>query len=399
MSTFSRPILSALVKRLNEPRRFIQVLAGPRQVGKTTLARQAMARLPHVVHYASADEPQLKNSVWLEQQWDMARIRLNAENPPERVVLVLDEIQKIPGWSEIVKRLWDEDTAVGLPLHLLVLGSSPLLMQKGLSDSLAGRFEVISVTHWTYTEMRTAFGWDLEKYLYFGGYPGAATLVDDPVRWARYVLDSLVETTISRDIFLMTRVDKPALLRRLFDLACTYSGQVMSYQKMLGQMQDTGNTVTLAHYLKLLQNSGLVTGLEKYAGQKVRQRGSSPKFLVQNTALLSAPLLQPAEAARRDTEFWGRLVESAVGAHLINGFVGTGSDLFYWAGRNVEVDFVATRGNKLVTFEVKSTLRHTGLPGIAAFEKEFGPTTKVLVGGQGMPLDEFFLTSATEWTR
>ena len=392
MSVYTRPIQKTLLKRLNEPRRFIQVLAGPRQVGKTTLARQAMERLDGSVHYASADEPQLKDRVWLEQQWDLARLRLNGENAPERGVLILDEIQKIPDWSESVKRLWDEDSAAGRPLHLLVLGSSPLLMQKGLSESLAGRFELIPVTHWSYTEMRTSFGWDLDTYLFYGGYPGGASLINEPERWARYILDSLVETTLSRDIFLMTRVDKPALLRRLFDLGCAYSGQVLSYQKMLGQLQDTGNTVTLAHYLNLLQNSGLLTGLSKYAGQKVRQRGSSPKFLVQNTALFTAPSQRTLGEARKDPEFWGRLVESAVGAHLANSIVGTGAELFYWSSRNLEVDFVLVKGDRRIAFEVKSTRRPTTLPGLAAFEKEFGPTTKLLVGGQGMPLEEFFTT-------
>lgn len=397
MPAYTRPILDTLLKRLTEPRRFIQVLAGPRQVGKTTLARQAMERLGAWVHYASADEPQIKDRVWLEQQWDLARLRLNGENAPERGVLILDEIQKIPSWSESVKRLWDEDSAAGRPLHLLVLGSSPLLMQKGLAESLAGRFELIPVTHWSYSEMSAAFGWDLDTYIFYGGYPGSASLISEPERWARYILDSLVETTLSRDIFLMTRVDKPALLRRLFELGCAYSGQILSYQKMLGQLQDTGNTVTLAHYLNLLQNSGLVTGLSKYAGQVVRQRGSSPKFLVQNTALFTAPSQRSFQDARKDPEFWGRLVESAVGAHLANSIVGTGAELFYWSSRNVEVDFVLTKGEKRIAFEVKSTRRPTMLPGLAAFEKEFGATTKLLVGGQGMPLEEFFRTHAKAW--
>jgi len=151
-----------------------------------------------------------------------------------------------------VKRLWDEDSRLGHDLKVVLLGSAPLLVQRGLSESLTGRFEVLRVSHWSFGEMRSAFGFSLDDYLYFGGYPGAAPLASDPGRWVRYVLDALIETTISRDVLLMTRVDKPALLRRLFELSCRYSGQVLSYTKMLGQLQDAGNSTTLAHYLDLL---------------------------------------------------------------------------------------------------------------------------------------------------
>jgi predicted AAA+ superfamily ATPase len=171
--------------------------------------------------------------------------------------------------------------------------------------------------------MKEAFGWDSDQYIYFGGYPGAAELIDDHQRWSRYIIDSLIETTVSRDILLMARVDKPALLRRLFELSCSYSGQVLSYQKMLGQLQDAGNTTTLAHYLNLLEGAGLVTGLQKYAGQRVRQRGSSPKLQVLNTALMTAPSFGSLAEVKKDSDSWGRLVESTVGAALANGLKGT----------------------------------------------------------------------------
>ena len=274
-----------LLRRLTEKRRFLQVLAGPRQVGKTTLARQVMEKLKAPTHYASADEPTLRDRTWLEQQWDGARLK--ARGSKAGALLVLDEIQKVPDWPDAVKLLWDADTHAKLPLKVVLLGSSPLLIQSGLTESLAGRFEIIPVPHWSFAEMREAFGWELEQYIYHGAYPGAAPLIGEPDRWRRYIVDSLIETTISRDILLLTRVDKPALLRRMFHLGCDYSGQILSYQKMLGQLHDAGNTVTLAHYLQLLHGAGMVAGLSKYSHGQVRQRGSSPKLQVLNTALMT----------------------------------------------------------------------------------------------------------------
>lgn len=384
--------------RLHEPRRFIQVLAGARQTGKTTTARQALEAVSLPSHYASADEPALRDRVWLEQQWDLGRLRAKRAADGE-ALLVLDEIQKITGWSEVVKRLWDEDTAAGVGLKVVLLGSSPLLVQRGLGESLAGRFEILHVPHWSYAEMREAFGFGLEQFLYFGGYPGAAPLIEDRERWARYIIDSLIETMLSRDVLLLSRVDKPALLRRLFQLGCEYSGQILSYQKMVGQLQDAGNTTTLAHYLQLLAGAGMVTGLPKFAGQKVRQRASSPKLQVLNTALLTAQSSQSLEVAQEDREFWGRLTESAVGAHLLNTAVGADVEVFYWRERNREVDFVLREGRTLVAIEVKSGRRKATLSGMDAFAKAFKPTRKLLVGAGGIDLEEFLLASARTWVR
>jgi len=343
-------------------------------------------------HYATADEPALKGPDWIEQQWEVVRTRLKSDAKIQQGLLVLDEIQKLPGWSETVKRLWDEDTFSKLPLHVFILGSSPLLVQKGLTESLAGRFEMNRITHWSYAEMQAAFGFGVNEYIYYGGYPGSAALIDDRTRWAGYIIDSLIETTISRDILLMTRVDKPALLRRLFELGCSYSGQILSYQKMIGQLQDVGNTTTLAHYLNLLQGAGLLAGLPKYAGQKVRQRASSPKFLVLNTSLMTATTYGSFEDTRNNPELWGRLVETAVGASLFNSVIAKNIDLFYWAGRNRELDFVLARGNELIAIEVKTTAHKSRLPGIAAFSKQFPAAKKLLVGNQGIPVEEFLLT-------
>jgi uncharacterized protein len=394
---FTRPVISVIGRRLCEPRRFVQVLAGPRQVGKTTLARQVMAELPFESLYVSADEPTLQDRAWLAQQWETARLKATSGAQPRDTLFIVDEIQKVAGWSETVKRLWDEDTLRGLPLRVMLLGSSPLLVQQGLTESLAGRFEIIPVTHWSFSEMREAFGWGVDEYVYFGGYPGSAALISDHDRWARYVADSLIETTISRDILLMTRVDKPALLRRLFHLGCEYSGQVLSLQKMLGHLQDAGNVTTLSHYLDLLNGAGLLGGLQKYAGQRVRQRASSPKLQVWNTALMTALLSRSLDQARQDPALWGRLVESAVGSHLLNDARGKPIEVYYWRERNQEVDFVLRRGDELVSVEVKSGLRRRTISGIDAFSKSFDVKRQLLVGGQGLSLAEFLAVPVDRW--
>jgi predicted AAA+ superfamily ATPase len=393
---YKRNIYKVLMSRLAGSRRFVQVLSGPRQAGKTTLAQQATAGVKIASHYATADEPALKDRTWIEQQWEVGRMKSKSGSRKKKALLILDEIQKITDWSETVKRLWDEDTANKVPLHVIILGSSALLVQRGLTESLAGRFEVIPVTHWSFAEMQKAFGWDVGQYIFFGGYPGAAELIGDELRWFNYIREALIETTISRDILLMTRVDKPALLRRLFQLGCNYSGQVLSYQKMLGQLQDAGNTTTLAHYLDLLQSAGLMTGLSKYAGQRVRQRASSPKLLVLNTALMSASGPDKMTEAKQDPDYWGRLVESAVGGSLANGIIGKNIELFYWSSRNREVDFVLSRKNELIAIEVKSGRNKGSLPGIAAFSEEFKVKRKLLVGSQGISLNEFLLIPPEE---
>jgi len=391
---YKRPIFGNILKRIQEKRRFIEVLAGPRQAGKTTLARQVLQECGLPSHYVSADEPTLQDRTWLNQQWDIARMKVSGNKP---VLLVIDEIQKTQGWSETAKRLWDEDTANNVPLRVLLLGSSPLLVQKGLTESLAGRFEVIHITHWDFGEMQSCFGFGLDEYIYYGGYPGAAGLIEEPLRWRQYILDSLIETTISRDILLLTRIDKPALLRRLFSLGCEYSGQVMSYQKMLGQLQDAGNTTTVAHYLDLLAGAGLLAGLHKFSGKQYRLRGSSPKLLALNTGLMSALSGLTYKQAVSDRAFWGRLTESAVGAHLVNFAKGKNIEVYYWLNRNREVDFVLSSGKNIVAVEVKSGAHKYTLKGLDDFCKEFDVKRKLLVGGQGIALEEFLASPAEKW--
>ena len=389
---FKRQIFHKIINRLQEDRGFIQILAGPRQIGKTTLAYQLIQEIGYPVIYASADDLGLTDSFWIQQQWDRALLKIKNESPEKGVLLILDEVQKISQWPETVKKLWDENTASHVPLKIMLIGSSALLVNEGLSESLTGRFEVIPISHWSFQECRDAFGWTAEQYIYFGGYPGSALLVNDQERWSRYIRDSLIETSISKDILQSTRINKPALLKRVFELGCIYSGQILSYQKMLGQLHEAGNASTLSHYLDLLSSAGLVTGLQKFSYGRVRQKSSSPKLQVINTALMSAQNMLPYQTVRADGKIWGRVVESAIGAHLVNSTLGSHIEVFYWREGNAAVDFILRKGNEIIALEVKTGLKKTTLPGVVAFHKKFGSRRSLLIGAQGIPVEEFLLT-------
>ena len=393
---FERAQASTLAERLGERRRFLQVVAGPRQVGKTTLVQQVLERSKLPSLFVAGDEPELHGRDWLETSWARARM-LARKAGSSGAVLALDEIQKVPQWSESVKRLWDEDTRHRIPLRVILLGSAPLLLQRGLSESLAGRFEVLHLPHWSFPEMKAAFGYSLEQYLYFGGYPGAATLVSNPDRWRSYILESLVEASVSRDVLMLTRVDKPALMRRLFELGSQYSGQVLSYTKMLGQLHDAGNTTTLAHYLELLSAAGMLTGVQKHSGNVVRKRGSQPKLQVFNTALMTASSGLSFSEARSDRDFWGRLTESSVGAHLINSAESGMFEVGYWREGDAEVDFVISKGRSTVAIEVKSGRAPLAHSGMARFRDLFHPKLSLLVGGDGVPIEEFLTRPPLDW--
>ena len=384
---FERPYLEPLKKRINEQRKFIQVVMGPRQVGKTTMVTQLLQKQSNGYVFESADAVMNSNAAWLQQIWETTRIRMKTSGATE-YLLVVDEIQKIDNWSEIVKQQWDKDTREGTNIKVVLLGSSRLLIQKGLTESLAGRFETYYLGHWSFPEMQTAFGWDIKQYIFFGGYPGSASLIDDEERWKNYIKDSLIETSISKDILMLTRVDKPALLKRLFELGSLYSGQILSYTKLIGEMQDAGNTTTLSHYLDLLSDCGLLGGLEKYAGSVIRKRSSSPKFQVFNNALLTAQDDNNFSEIDVSPEEWGRLVESSIGTHLINHSVSSRFNLYYWREANKEVDFIIEKDGKVVALEVKSGKRGEN-SGMSAFAEKFHPEKVLLVGTGGIPHEEF----------
>ncbi len=389
-----RPYLKQVKSRIEEPRKFIQVILGPRQVGKTTMVNQLLSQLSISYVSESADAISATNSTWLMQAWETARLKMKASGASE-YLLVIDEIQKIDNWSEVVKQQWDKDTREKVNIKVILLGSSRLLIQKGLTESLAGRFETFYLGHWSFAEMQSAFDWSIEQYIYFGGYPGSALLINDEERWKSYIKDSLIETSISKDILMLTRVDKPALLKRLFELGCLYSGQILSYTKITGQLQDAGNTTTLANYLKLLSDCGLLGGLEKYAGSVIRQRSSSPKFQVYNNALLTSQDDETYSTAVVHPKLWGRWVESSVGAHLLNYSISEKYNLHYWREGNNEVDFSLEKGDKVIGLEVKSGASADN-EGMGIFNEKFHPNKLLLVGTGGIPYSEFLKINPKE---
>ena len=416
MTRFQRSSVATVVGRLaEEPSRLVSIF-GPRQTGKTTIVQQALSEISKISLYLAVDEPEptfsgiaanvtaertaplypSRNAEWLTMQWEEARHL--AEESNEGLVLVFDEIQKIPDWSETVKGLWDADRARDLPMHVVLLGSAPLAIQSGLSESLAGRFESIRVTHWSFPEMSAAFDFTLDQFVYFGGYPGAARLVADEERWRSYIQQALIEPHLERDLLAMTRVDKPALLKKLFELGSSYSGQILSYNKMLGQLQDVGNTTTLARYVDLLSTAGLLAGLPKHSGSVHRRRGSSPKLNVHNTALMSATSGYSFAEAKADRTFWGRLVESCVGAHLLN-TAPSNMSVSYWRDGLHEVDFVVGMGARIRAIEVKSGDGRVNETALLEFEQRYNAPMSMIVGEGGIPLNEFLTAPADEWFR
>ena len=378
--------VDVILQRFGEPRKRIQVIAGPRQVGKTTSVEQALAEYRGGYTYKLAEGLGLSPLDWLAAEWNAARAKAKTEGEH---LLVIDEIHKIKGWSTVVKRLWDEDGFNHVELKVCLLGSSRLLLQKGLDESLAGRFEIIDVWHWSFADMHAAFGYSLEEYILFGGYPGAADLRGDEARWAQYVRDAIIEPSISLDILQLDTVAKPELLRQTFVLACNYSGKILSYQKMVGQLQEAGNTTTIAHYLRLLGEAGLVAGLEKLYDEPVRVRASSPKLAVCNNALRTAMQTYAPSELRADPVRWGRAVESAVGAQLMASVRRSGIALLYWNAGCKEVDYVLRGDGEIAALEVKSADADS-VSGMHEFRRKYPRAKTYLVGGQGMSLDSFF---------
>ena len=422
---YTRNQFYTLKERILEPRKFMQVLAGPRQVGKSTLVDQVLAQVtvPHTIEMADAVNP--KDSDWIHRVWEAARTTMMLRKLDE-YLLVIDEVQKIENWSEVVKREWDADSRNHVNLKVVLLGSSRLLLKKGLTESLAGRFELIRMPHWSLQEMRDAFGVSLDEYIYFGGYPGPAHMIQDERRWRKYIKDSLVAPAIEKDVIMTSNIYKPALMKQLFELGCSYSAEILSLTKVMGQLQDAGNVTTLAGYLEILDQCALLTGLQKYAIKRVqsqaclnfaersilreakyandeaRKRGSIPKYQVYNNALLTAYKGRGFVADRTDTKAWGRWVESAVGAHLMSMADELDYKVYYWRepSRNaalgdLEVDFVVVRDGEVTAIEVKSGRRgmNSGLP---EFVETFAPKRSFVLGTGGVSLEDFLNSDVEE---
>lgn len=384
---FIRSEYQEVKSRLEEPRMFIQVISGPRQVGKSTLIEQVLERITVPYNSYSADAELHADQAWISNVWDAARNEMDFHKESEHI-LVIDEIQKISNWSEIVKKEWDRDTREKRGLKVLLLGSSRLLIQQGLTESLAGRFELTRMGHWSYNEMKEAFGWTLDQYIYYGGYPGTAPLVANESRWKRYVKDSLIEAALSNDVLATTNIYKPALLKHLFELGCAYSGELLSLTKMMGQLQDKGNVTTLANYLQVLDECHLLAGLQKFSGDTARRYASVPKYQVYNNALMNVYATSSFKEQRLDLEKWGRLVESAVGAHLMNYADKLDYKVYYWREKNNEVDFIVERNHKIWAIEVKSGKRGMN-KGLGLFREAFHPYRAFVVGTDGISVEDF----------
>ena len=392
---FQRKHFDIVLSRIREPRGKIQVIIGPRQVGKSTLMDQVLKQTTVPYTLAKADNVDPQDTNWIKRVWESARGTMVAKDQSEHL-LVIDEIQKIQRWSEAVKEEWDWDCSKNIPLKVVLLGSSRLMIQSGLSESLAGRFELIRMGHWSLDEMQTAFGFTLDQYMYFGGYPGAAQFVHDETRWKRYIKDSIIAPAIEQDIKLTANIYKPVLMKRLFHLSCAYSAQELSLNKMLGQLQDVGNVTTLASYLNILEQCQLVCGLQKYANDEARKYNSSPKYQVFNNALLTASTRGKYESIRSDSNKWGRWVESVIGAHLLSAAEENDYRVFYWRERDEEVDYIVATDEGCVAFEVKSGRRKMN-SGMKEFDKTFHPLHAYIIGTGGISFDDFLRSDVTKW--
>jgi len=387
--TYKHRVVRILEDRLKEHRSRIQIILGPRQVGKSWAVRDVLHSLSNPYVYALADDEKPGPSVeWITRYWYEARDKAQGG---KRVILVLDEIQKIKEWSTEVKRLWDEDTFERRDICVVLLGSSSLTLQKGLSESLQGRFETIWFMHWSYTECKEAFGFSLDDYFYFGGYPGGAEYVHDENRWRTYIFNSIIEPVLGQDIPLLTEVRNPALLRNLFFLACDYASQELAYRKIQGQFTDVKNVVTIANYQRMLEQTYLILGLQKWSGKAVIKRNSSPKWLPLNSGLVSAVKNFPKTDAKKDAAYWGHLVESSVGAHLVNEGKIHNYEVYYWRDDKSEIDFVLRKGSKILGIEVKTNFEKP-TKNFKLFSERYPKARVILVGQGGIKFEEFFTT-------
>ena len=384
---YKRAEYQIIKKRLEEQRRFIQVVMGARQVGKSTVVKQVLKDLDAPYQLFSADNVPATNSAWISNCWAATR-SLKENNGWDSIILIIDEIQKIANWSEIVKKEWDDDTFHDRNIKILLLGSSRILLKKGLSESLAGRFEEIRMSHWSYQEMKACFGFSLDQYLFYGSYPGAAPLINDDDRFQQYILSSIIEATINKDILMDTPISKPALLHQTFELGAAYSGELLSLNKMLGSLQDAGNTATLAGYINLLDESGLLCGLQKFSIDRARRKASIPKLQVYNNALKMVYNPLTFKQAILDRKAWGHIFESGIGTFLVSQAFIHRFEVFYWRERNDEVDFILRKNDSVVAIEVKSNAEKK-TEGLNKFRQLFNPQSSFIVGDGGIGAEEF----------
>lgn len=391
---YKLPQYQLIKERLQEPRRFIQVVMGPRQVGKSTVVKQVVQNLDLPYQFFSADNIPASRQEWIRECWETVRT-IMALHGYDEIILVIDEIQKIKNWSETVKKEWDDDTFNDRNIKVLLLGSSRVLLEKGLSESLSGRFEEIRMTHWSFQEMHDCFGFNIDQYLFYGGFPGAAPLINDPDRFEQYIMSSIIDATINKDILLDTPVNKPALLRQTFELGAYYSGEILSLTKMIGSLQDAGNTTTLSSYIHLLDEACMLTGLNKFSNDMARRKASIPKFQVYNNALKNVYIPVRFEEALINRKLWGHIAESGIGAYIVSQAFKHRFEVFYWRERNEEVDFILRKRGVVVALEVKSNYESEN-KGLKTFREKFNPSAALIIGENGIPFKEFLSTDLSK---
>lgn len=388
---YQRRHLNILKSRMAEPRRRMQIVMGPRQVGKSTLVGQFTEGISVPFDFFAADGVNRFDSSWIPNKWQQVRMRMDIHSEQEHI-LIIDEVQKIRGWSEQVKKEWDEDSRSHRNLKVILLGSSRLLLQKGLEESLEGRFETIKMGYWDWQEMHEAFGFSMDEYVYFGGFPGLAPDIQDEDRWRNLMEDSIISPILTRDILEIEEIRNPALLRQVFELACIESAKELSLTKMQGTM-NSGTVPTIKNYLDILNKSMIVQPLQNYSPSRVKEKQSVPKMQVFNNAFRNRFGTFSFDEARVDPAEWGRLVESAVGAHLANRAMTDDYELFYWRNeRRQECDYVLRKGQALVAIEVKSGSVDKTI-GFEKFKEQFADkvTAAFIVGPHALPLDDFFI--------
>lgn len=388
---YQRRHLNILKSRMAEPRRRMQIVMGPRQVGKSTLVGQFTEGTSVPFDFFAADNVNRFDNSWIPNKWQQARMRMDIHSEQEHI-LIIDEVQKINDWSEQVKKEWDEDSRSHRNLKVILLGSSRLLLQKGLEESLEGRFETIKMGYWDWQEMHEAFGFSMDEYVYFGGFPGLAPDVQDEDRWRNLMEDSIISPILTRDILEIEEIRNPALLRQVFELACTESAKELSLTKMQGTM-NSGTVPTIKNYLDILSKSMTVQPLQNYSSSRIREKQSIPKMQVFNNAFRNRFGTFSFDEARVDPSEWGRQVESAVGAHLANRAMTDDYELFYWRNeRRQECDYVLRKGQSLVAIEVKSGSVDKTV-GFEKFKEQFADkiTAAFIVGPQALSLEDFFV--------
>ena len=383
---FERKLVSQLVDRINEPRKFIQIVTGPRQTGKTTAVLQALKKINLPRYYVNADDPALVSENWLRHEWKLARILAKTGG----AILIIDEIQNVSRWSSLVKLLWDDDTLLQIPLKVIIIGPSALLLQRGLTESLMGRFEVLHCLHWNYSECKEAFGYTIDDFLFFGGYPGAAKLINEDDRWTEYMGSSIVDPAISHDILMMEKVRKPALLRSLFLYGCMHSAQQMSYVKIPEQLLVTDNTVTIKYYLNLLEKAGMLAGLQNYSVNQIRIIQNSLRFIVYDTSLMTYAFDVNKQRFLDNAGDYSRLVQSAVGANLLVRGKAEGFEVYWCHECDTVADFIIKSGRHLTSVEVNTGRVKSSNDSVVL--KKLNPDAPPFsIGSDITTLEDFFL--------